>query len=81
MTRPAWLYGRRTTTTATIPTAGGAEVEVTSHPDNTILVCLSGCGTCRTFWARLSEHHAAEARGYAQGHAGMCTTKPTGDQR
>lgn len=62
----------------TVTTAGGAQVEVSTCPDYTILVCLSACRTCLTFWAPLSEHHAAEACGYANGHAGACTATPIG---
>jgi hypothetical protein len=64
--------------TYTITTAGGAQVEVSTSPDNTIIVCLSGCRTCLTFWDHLSNDHAAEAKGYANGHAAVCSAAPIG---
>ena len=60
----------------TVTTAGGAHVEVSSCPERTIIVCLSSCRTCLTFYPHLSKHHAAEAKGYANGHAGACTAQP-----
>lgn len=60
----------------TVATAGGSQVTVEDLDGSTIAVCESGCGACRTFWAHLSQHPAAEARGWAQGHAGLCDTKP-----
>lgn len=69
------------TTEYTVTTAGGAQVEVSTCPDNTIIVCLSGCRTCLTFWAHLSDNHAAEAKGYANGHAGACSATPIGGVR
>lgn len=62
----------------TVTTAGGAQVEVSTCPDRTIIVCLSGCRTCLTFYPHLSDNHAAEAKGYANGHAGACNATPIG---
>lgn len=59
-----------------ITTATGAEVEIHSVPGSTLIACRSTCGTCLTFWDHLSDNHAAEARGYANGHAGACTAQP-----